>query len=371
MIDRIGPYSITRELGRGGMGVVYLATDSRLDRQVAIKSLPVELASVPARLERFERDGNPRFRDIGNVRIDLVDIDSTPIAGTIDLAMMSRPYRTRTTFKQGGETTMQAVRAYESVASIGPRIGSLIERHMDRTFRRVGSDRMEIDPRFVRIVTGEAHPLGNFALMADPHDLDATRAGIEPLCNCGAPAAALFVGAVGADVDAVLREAGFEQHGDMPGMAVDIERLAPTSAPEGCVLEGFPAGARDEDWVDAFAAGYEIPRATAAAFSPGNMGAGGDDDPVQFFGVIREGRIVATSVLVLDDGVAGIYCVSTRRGERGRGLGALVTADPLRRARALGYRVGVLQSSEAGYAVYKRLGFADHGVIPLYVRTPG
>ncbi|MGP1273494.1 MAG: protein kinase domain-containing protein [Phycisphaerales bacterium] len=56
MIESLGPYQIQRELGRGGMGVVYLATDTRLDRQVAIKALPAELASDPARLERFERE---------------------------------------------------------------------------------------------------------------------------------------------------------------------------------------------------------------------------------------------------------------------------------------------------------------------------
>ncbi|MFN0138319.1 MAG: hypothetical protein ACKVS9_19625 [Phycisphaerae bacterium] len=36
----IGPFKIERELGRGGMGEVYLATVTRLDRQVAIKALP-------------------------------------------------------------------------------------------------------------------------------------------------------------------------------------------------------------------------------------------------------------------------------------------------------------------------------------------
>jgi len=54
--EQIGPYTIDRELGRGGMGVVYLATDPRLDRKVAIKALPEHLAQDPERLARFERE---------------------------------------------------------------------------------------------------------------------------------------------------------------------------------------------------------------------------------------------------------------------------------------------------------------------------
>jgi Tol biopolymer transport system component len=54
--QQIGPYTISGELGRGGMGVVYLGHDSRLDRDVAIKSLPQHFATEPERLARFERE---------------------------------------------------------------------------------------------------------------------------------------------------------------------------------------------------------------------------------------------------------------------------------------------------------------------------
>ncbi|MHC4976836.1 MAG: protein kinase domain-containing protein, partial [Planctomycetota bacterium] len=52
----LGSYTIERELGRGGMGVVYLGVDPRLGRKVAIKTLPEQLASDPNRLARFERE---------------------------------------------------------------------------------------------------------------------------------------------------------------------------------------------------------------------------------------------------------------------------------------------------------------------------
>ena len=51
-----GEYSLQREIGRGGMGVVYLARDVQLDRDVAIKVLPANLARDPSARERFLRE---------------------------------------------------------------------------------------------------------------------------------------------------------------------------------------------------------------------------------------------------------------------------------------------------------------------------
>ena len=53
---RVGVYDVLSPLGTGGMGEVYLARDTRLDRQVAIKFLPEAFARDPERLARFERE---------------------------------------------------------------------------------------------------------------------------------------------------------------------------------------------------------------------------------------------------------------------------------------------------------------------------
>src|SRR5437762_1298439 len=53
---KLGPYEIVAPLGTGGMGEVYRARDTRLERTVAIKILPAQFSTDPVRKQRFERE---------------------------------------------------------------------------------------------------------------------------------------------------------------------------------------------------------------------------------------------------------------------------------------------------------------------------
>ena len=259
-----------------------------------------------------------------------------------------------------------------SIAACADTIGARAAGHLDHLWRwAMRSQGGVADADWFRLISGEPHPLGNLAILAwDDHE--SAIAAVTPLLSIAQPSAVICLHGASEHLAAVLATRGFQPHGAMPAMAVDIARLAVTPLPHGDMSERIATPAAFGEWTDVLATGYELPRGLSRMLSPEALGADpADDARIQFFAIRRGGRIVATSMMFIDDGLAGLYCVATLPEARGQGLGAHVTAEPLRRAQALGYRVGVLQSSDAGHPVYRRLGFQDVGAVPLFVRMPG
>lgn len=264
---------------------------------------------------------------------------------------------------------MPQVRIVDSIASCAGSIGASAARHLDFAIRGIMSGQGAVDGgSYLRLITGEQHPFGNMAVLSDADSQETSDAAVAALLDLKVPTMALYTTGISDAVARNLLAQGFTQSA-MPAMAVDIEGMRSTALQSGYEWARIGAGKDASEWSQVLATGYGLPLGLARMFSPEALGADmAPDASTQFFGVRHDGQLVATSMLFLANGLAGIYCVATLPGERGKGLGAHVTAEALRAARRIGYRVGVLQSSDEGHSIYLGLGFADLGWVPMFIR---
>jgi GNAT superfamily N-acetyltransferase len=266
-------------------------------------------------------------------------------------------------------TVMAHLPVVDSIASSAGSIGADAVRHLDVAIRGIMSGQGAVDGgSYLRLITGEQHPFGNMAVLSDANSQAASDEAVAPLLDLKVPTLVLYTTGISDAIARSLVARGFSQ-GAMPAMAVDINRMKPTGLDAGYEWARTRVGEDADEWSQVLAAGYGLPLGLARMFAPEALWA--DMTPAagtQFFGIRHDGKLVATSMLVLANGLAGIYCVATLPGERGKGLGAHVTAEALRAAHRIGYRVGVLQSSEEGHSVYLGLGFADLGSVPTFIR---
>jgi ribosomal protein S18 acetylase RimI-like enzyme len=166
------------------------------------------------------------------------------------------------------------------------------------------------------------------------------------------------------DLGSHLIALGLTHRGDELAMAIDLHAL-PTDLrlPSGFTLEPVDDLSTLRSWCGFI----EQAVIAEALFAWGQtLGFAPDREIIHFLGRL-DGRAVATATLVLDGGVAGIYNVMTVPDVQRRGIGALMTVRPLEMARARGYHLGVLQSSQMGYSLYRRLGFEEYCRIGIYL----
>ena len=149
-------------------------------------------------------------------------------------------------------------------------------------------------------------------------------------------------------------------------MAVDLASVPENLArPTGLEIVRVADGETLRQWVHAASIGFEIPQEFESIWCD-FFEVAVFDLPFQTYLAVLNGKPVGTSQLFVSAGVAGIYNVTCVPEARGQGIGAAITQAPLLDARQMGYRVGILQASELGRRVYRRLGFEDYGGLSVY-----
>lgn len=157
----------------------------------------------------------------------------------------------------------------------------------------------------------------------------------------------------------------FEESGGTE-MAADLMTIPEhLYQPDGLEIICIEDTKRLRQWIHVASISFGLPEEYEEAWHELFAGAVFEQPFWTYLGLL-DGKPVATSQLLLSAGVAGIYNVTCLPEARGRGIGAAIVQAPLLDARTIGYRVGILQASDLGYPVYRRLGFEDYGKMSLY-----
>lgn len=212
------------------------------------------------------------------------------------------------------------------------------------------------------------HPWFSGILCTRPPDDQAGQAIQEALDYFSSHKVGTFTWWLDPDLDSAawsqhLIPRGFQYTNSPPAMAVDLAAL-PVSIPHPASLSICQVNDLETllAWTRTFIPGYELPENFIDPFYD-LFADVGVDLPIRHYLGYMDGKPVATSTLFLGAGTAGIYDVGTLPEARRQGIGAALTLYPLQQARAMGYKSGILQSSEMGFGVYQRLGFRHVGAV--------
>lgn len=150
-------------------------------------------------------------------------------------------------------------------------------------------------------------------------------------------------------------------------MAADLMELPEDSSmPAGLKIIAVEDKKRLEQWIHIASIGFGVPARSESTwcdiFTDAVL-----EQPFRTYLALLDGEPVATSQLFLSAGVAGIYNVICLPDARGQGIGTAVTLAPLLEARRMEHRIGILQASQMGYKVYRRLGFQEFGKLSVYL----
>ena len=168
-----------------------------------------------------------------------------------------------------------------------------------------------------------------------------------------------------------LEAQGFSFAMESPGMAVDLQKInEEVSTPKDLEIVRVENLQLLQKWSYVNQIGYNFSNEVGKAYSDLLAGLGFDQPAIGYYLALLKGETVASAIVCLSAGIAGIYNVVTLPAVRGQGIGSSLVLKILQDARAAGYRVAALQSSEIAFNVYRQLGFEQYCSYERYHWTP-
>ena len=204
--------------------------------------------------------------------------------------------------------------------------------------------------------SGVSHPQLNGVLRLRHGGVD------EALCEAGRRLAGVpWLWWAGADSrpglaeDLLARDAALV--GSVPVLTIDLDRVYDETGPADLVIDEIRDAAELPEWIRAYRSSFGLTEDQIDDLLTVEK-ARSTSSITRFAGRI-DGRIVATSLLFVRHGVAGVYQVSTVEGLRRRGIGTRMTAAALRAGQTRGLRIGTLVAGSRGASLYRRMGFTQ------------
>lgn len=172
------------------------------------------------------------------------------------------------------------------------------------------------------------------------------------------------------DLAGQLLSNGFRLEESVPVMVLELRSLRTPERPHDLTIRHVADLDELRKWVRLWVEVYQIPKAARKQFEHLfiRKETSVDSDTINYLGLMGR-RLVGIATLLLGKRAARIYNIGTAPAARGKGIGIAMTVFALAEASRLGCELATLQTSKAGYGIYKGPGFEECFRLSTYVRT--
>jgi GNAT superfamily N-acetyltransferase len=167
------------------------------------------------------------------------------------------------------------------------------------------------------------------------------------------------------NLQTLLNDHGFKYQNEWNAMAIDLKTIPESfNIPEGMEIKEVLNLEELKTWTDILVKSFEFPE-IVHSYKKYFIAGLESPDSHYYLGFLN-GKPVSTGVLFNSKGAAGLFYIGTIPKVRRQGIAKTMVNHLLREAKNKGYHISILQASEMGYPIYKKIGFKKYYTTKIY-----